>query len=126
LLKSSPVSDKWNDWTWAFIAIIISPVLGLDYPERVRCAKKRSTFEFRLKMHFEEFVDATASKQTELLFAQLHRSVDLMTKWRVGPEDRGELHHILNLASSDVTSRTHSKSLTTPASRSPASPSGSP
>jgi hypothetical protein len=102
LLKSAPTDTCWADWKWAFIAIIISPTLGVDYPERAQSLKKNKVLEFRLRIDFMEFVDASVSRQAELIFTQLHRSVDLMAKWGVSENDRKTLHDILIQASSSA------------------------
>jgi hypothetical protein len=82
-------------WKWAFIAIIVSPKLGVEYSERVRRNQKLRVFEFRLTIDFEDFVSSSWQRQADLVFEQLHRSVDLMAKWKVSKADQEQLHEIL-------------------------------
>jgi hypothetical protein len=93
---------KWDGWEWSFISIIISPSLGLELRERILCSKKRKDFEFRLKIDFDEFLTADRAKRVDLVFQQLHRSVDLMEKYSVSRVDRGALHQALDTISGSV------------------------
>ena len=95
LLRTVTLDVIWEGWKWAFIAIIISPALGVDYPERVRRDQKRKVLEFRLQIDFEEFTGTTEERQVDLVFEQLHRSVELMAKWKMSEVDRQKLHEIL-------------------------------
>jgi hypothetical protein len=103
-LPSAQLDAKWEGWEWSFIAIIISPVLGVEYPERILCSKKRKDFEFRLKIDFDEFLAADRGKRISLIFQQLHRSVDLMAQYSVSLADRETLHQILNRVGAAVAS----------------------
>lgn len=94
LLKSA-LDPTWLDWKWAFIAIIISPVMRSEYPERVRRDQKRKVLEFRLKLSFEDFESASDDLKADMIFQQLHRSIDLMKKWKMSSTDTTTLHNLL-------------------------------
>ena len=102
-LDLASLESKWDGWKWAFIAIIlISPALGVEYPERVRCSKTNRVLEFRLKVDFGEFLGASRAGHIELMFKQLHRSVDLMAKYAVSIKGRETLHQILVKVEADA------------------------
>ena len=95
LLRSTELDPTWSNWKWAFIAIIISRSLGVEYPERTRRDQKRRVLEFRRRIDFDDFTKATRPRQIELVFEQLHHSVDLMAKWKMSGDDRAKLHQVL-------------------------------
>jgi hypothetical protein len=101
-LASSSTAPIWDGWKWAFVAIIVSAQLGVDYSERVRRDNKRRVFEFRLKIDFEDFVSSQFQNRANLVFTQLHRSVDLMAKWAISIGDRAELHNALSKAQASL------------------------
>ncbi|MBL8239773.1 MAG: hypothetical protein JNM66_20275 [Bryobacterales bacterium] len=63
----------------------------------MRRNSKTKDLEFRLKIDFTEFVSASHERKLELLFEQLHKSVDLMAKWKLSADDREKLHSVLNI-----------------------------
>ena len=101
-LAQPSIDVAWSAWKWAFIAIIISPNLGVEYSERVRRDQKRNVLEFRLKIDFKKFTTSTLAHQVELFFEQLHRSVDLMAKWGMVEADLGFLHDLLRRVQSTM------------------------
>ena len=104
LLRTVDLTAAWEGWEWVFIAIIISPALGVDYPERIRRDQKGKVLEFRLKIDFEEFAGTATARQADLVFEQLHRSVNLMAKWKMSEVDREKLHEILEKTHSAMVS----------------------
>ena len=50
LLRSSTLDPVWNGWGWTFMAIIISPLLGVDYPERIRRDQKQRCWNSGFKL----------------------------------------------------------------------------
>ena len=95
-LAAAQLDPVWTGWTWAFLAIIISPTLKIEYTERVQRSYKNQTLEFRLKIDFGEFTSAHYVGQVELVFRQLHRTVGLMSKWKTSAIDQAILNQILN------------------------------
>lgn len=79
---------------WAFIAIIReedSP----DYGEVVKKSPKDKGFEFRLKIPHAEFLAASSTEKTGLIFKALSRSVDLMGQLGVSSDTQKALREVL-------------------------------
>lgn len=95
-LPALPLAPQWNEWTWAFIVTLFAPDVILDYPERVRRDNKGKALEFRLRVDYAEFMAAAPDRQVDMFFEQLHRSVDLMAKYKVSVDDRVTLHDLLD------------------------------
>jgi hypothetical protein len=97
------LATQWDDWEWSFIVTMFAPGVILDYPERVRRNNKRKALEFSLRADYSEFMAATPQRQVEMFFEQLHRSVDLMAKYKVSVDDRVRLHDLLDGVRTHIT-----------------------
>lgn len=98
LLAARQLDPGLSDWTWAFIATVLKPDSHLQYDERIRRSLKNKVFEFRLRCDYTEFITATPERQVDMYFEQLHRSVDLLAKYKVSDTDRNTLHEMLRQA----------------------------
>src|SRR5690348_9459827 len=94
-LKDCSLSVDFDEW--AFISIIL-PHDHPDNPELKKKHAKRKVLEFRLKISHQDFLNADQIGRIGLLIDALKRSVDLMTEFRVSPQDRAKLTTVLNHA----------------------------
>lgn len=76
--------------------MILSKKFENDYSERARRSAKSRVLEFRLKLDHELFVKSPVVKQVSQYFSQLRRSVEMMAKWDMSPNDRSTLLNVLN------------------------------
>jgi uncharacterized protein YheU (UPF0270 family) len=93
-LTDLTLATQWGEWT--FIVTMFAPNVILDYQERVRRNNKRNAIEFSLRANYGEFMSATPERQADIFFEQLHRTVDLMAKYKVSVDDRVKLHDLLD------------------------------
>ena len=94
-LRNCPLSTSFKEWT--FIAIVLDED-DPDYPEIAKKHVKRKVLEFRLKINHDEFLSASESGRTKLIFDALKRSVNLMSELGVSAEDREKLSKALDAA----------------------------
>jgi len=89
LIKLSTKAKKW-----VFIAIIMQ-YEDSDYPEVKKWDSRRGVLEFRLKINYYEFKNASFSERMNLVVNALLRTVEYMPKFGVTYEDCEKLKAIL-------------------------------
>ncbi len=72
---------------WAVIAIILPPGWGDRWTEVKKYDRRRRQTEFRLIINFETFNGASDTRQRDLIFDLLLRSIDLMEELPVPDVD---------------------------------------
>jgi hypothetical protein len=76
---------------WAFIAIILKPTIGQDYPEIQKYSKRKKEVEFRLKIDHDTFSKSSARQQRGLVWRALLTSVQLMRHLKIQDCDHEKL-----------------------------------
>jgi len=82
---------------WAFLAIIL-PTEFLDLKEIVRRSIKKRVMEFRLKIDHGSFLAGSFTDRIDLIADALSRSVGMMGKFKVPPDERQRLKEIVQAA----------------------------
>jgi len=91
-LGSLSLHTEFEEWT--FIAIILPPGV-LDYREITRRHIKRKVLEFRLRIDHKQFLHATEPERVALIIDALERSIGLMPKLKIKPDDCGVIAGVL-------------------------------
>ena len=89
---------------WCVITIILNNK-GPSYKEIVRRNIKNKVLEFRLKINYQDFINANSAGKKKMIIELLLRSLDLMEKWKdIGFNERERIKVLIQEEYKDILS----------------------
>ncbi|WDU54327.1 hypothetical protein [Taylorella equigenitalis] len=90
-LINHSLSEKYNDWKWAFIAIVEGPIMiGLGFDEVVKRSLKNKVLEFRLKLDYDVILNGNFSERLNHIIFTLNRCLEhpyMTNNWKIPRKD---------------------------------------